>query len=88
MNQSIVSVFIPVQEMLANALGFLPIYATRERFIGISCSEIVLWLRGSMNRRRRALLAKIQAAINGRISARDKDHFSGAIANAILNSRC
>ena len=41
MNQSIVSVFIPVQEMLANALGFLPIYATRERFIGISCSEIV-----------------------------------------------
>lgn len=79
-NQSIASAFIPAKEMLANAPGFLSLYAAREVHFEEVYRDILHrayspLLRGPMPKRRRELLAKIQAAIDGKIFIKGEEFF-------------
>lgn len=79
-NQSIASAFIPAQEMLANAPGFLSLYETREIHFEEVYRDILLrayrpLLRGPMSKRRKALLDKIEASIAGKIFVKGEEFF-------------
>ena len=74
------SVYIPVKEMLANAPGFLSLYAQREIHFEEVYEDILHRayrpaLRGSMPGERKRLLTVLQKAINGKVYERNEEFF-------------
>ena len=73
-------VFIPVKEMLANAPGFLSLYAEREiHFEGVYNDLLVRAyappLRGRVDQPRRRLLSKLQKSLQGMVTTTDQEFF-------------
>lgn len=74
------SVYIPVKEMLANAPGFLALYAGREIHFEEVYADILHRaylprLRGPTDRGRRRLLATLRRAIGGRVTVSNEEFF-------------
>ena len=78
--QPIECVYIPVKEMLANAPGFLSLYATREIHFEEVYADILIraqrpLLRGPVDSRRKRLLSKLQKALDGKITVKGEEFF-------------
>ena len=78
--QPIKCVYIPVKEMLANAPGFLSLYAEREIHFEEVYADILHrayrpLLRGPVDSRRKRLLSKLQKALDGKITVRSEEFF-------------
>lgn len=74
------SVFIPAKEMLANAPGFLSLYAAREIHFEEVYTDILHWaylppLRGNSDDCRKPLLSAIEKTIGGQVAIKGEEFF-------------
>lgn len=79
-DQSIESVFIPVKEMLANAPGFLSLYAQRETHFEAVYADILQratlpLLRGPMGTDRERLFKILKEVIEGQVTLKNEEFF-------------
>lgn len=80
MEDPIESVYVPVKEMLANAPGFLSLYAQRdihfeEIYVDILHRAFRPAVRGNPPPDRRKLLANLQRVIKGKVHAKNEEFF-------------
>ena len=87
-NSPLPSVYIPVKEMLANAPGFLALYAAREIPFAEVYTDILHWaylppLRGPMDDYRQPLLSALEKAIGGPVAIKGEEFFLESKAGSL-----